>query len=60
MSLATRLGAIEKAMAKQNGEFGYRLVFIADGESENEAKIRAGLEDWPGPVIFIDKIDLKA
>ncbi|MDZ4252669.1 MAG: hypothetical protein U1A72_08885 [Sulfuritalea sp.] len=55
--MAKRLEAVETALAKQYGETGYRLVVRADGETDNQARARAGLTDWRGPVIYFSEAD---
>ena len=45
-----------KALEQQSGATSYKLVKLvgcADGETANEARARAGLADWPEPVIVI-------
>ena len=59
MKLTKRVDAVEAALAKQNGDTGYKIVVLADGESDNQARKRAGLADWPGLVFFITETDLK-
>lgn len=59
MRLAKRLEAVETALAKELGETGYKLVVRMDGETEDEARERAGLAEWPGAVIFFSEIDAK-
>ena len=44
------------ALEQQSGATSYKLVKLvgcAAGETANEARARAGLADWPGPVIVI-------
>ena len=51
-TIESRIAELER----QHGGDGYKLVkFVgcADGETANEARARAGLADWPGPVIVI-------
>jgi len=57
MSRIERIETVAAAIAKQRGETGYRLVVRADDETEDEARTRAGLSDWPGPVIFLSESD---
>ena len=59
MRLTKRVDAVEAALAKQNGDTGYKTVVRADGESDNKARKRAGLADWPGVIIFLSETDLK-
>jgi len=49
-----------KKLEKQCGETGYKLVLLEDGETEEEARERAGLADWPGHIIFISPADAEA
>lgn len=51
MSLRSRVEAIEAALAKQRGEYPFQLIWREDGETEAQARERAGLADWPGEVI---------
>ena len=53
MNLTKRLEAVETALAKQLGELNYKLVIRNDDETEGEARIRTGLADWPGPIVFL-------
>ena len=55
MSLKRRMDAIKAELARQNGEAGFKVVLRATDESDNEARMRLGLADWPGLVIFIDE-----
>ena len=55
MSLKRRVDAVEAELAKQNGETGFKVVLRATDERDNEARMRLGLADWPGLVIFIDE-----
>ena len=59
MRLTRRLEAVETALAKELGETGYKLVVRMDGEAEDEARERAGLSEWPGPVVFFSEMDAK-
>jgi len=58
MRLTNRVKALESALAKKNGQTGYKLVVRTDGESDNEARKRAGLAEWPGMVFFITEEDV--
>jgi hypothetical protein len=51
--MTKRLEAIEKALAKVSGDPAFKLAHHADGETEEQAKTRAGLGDWDGPMIYI-------
>ena len=54
MNLMTkRLEAIEKALAKVSGEPFFKLAHQGNDETEEQAKARAGLSDWGGPMIYI-------
>lgn len=53
MGLSKRIEAIELALAKQHGETGYRLVIRGEDESDDDARARAGLDEWAGPIIFL-------
>ena len=57
MSRAARIKSVTATIAKQRGETGYRLVVRADDETEDEARTRAGLNDWPGLIIFLSESD---
>ena len=51
--MTKRLQAIEAALQKQSNEVGYKLAFREEGETDEQAKARAGIADWTGPVIYI-------
>jgi hypothetical protein len=53
MNLRKRIEAVEAALSQQCGEMGFKLIHRAAGESEEQAKARAGLADWSGAAIFI-------
>lgn len=55
--MAKRIEAIEAALAKQYGEAGYKLIVRAEGETDDQARERAGLKGWPGPVIYFSEAD---
>jgi len=55
--MAKRMEAVEAALAKQYGETGYKLVVRADDETDDQARERAGLTDWLGPVIYFSEAD---
>lgn len=46
-------------LERQYGKTGYKLVLRSDNETDDEAKGRAGLANWPGVVIFCNEIDAK-
>jgi hypothetical protein len=43
MILKKRLQSVELAQAKRNGDLNYKVVVRKDGESDDEARIRAGM-----------------
>ena len=51
--MTKRLQAIEAALQKQCNEAGFKLAHRAKGETDEQAKARAGLADWTGAVIYI-------
>lgn len=59
MNMAKRLEALEAALAKQSGDTDCRLVVRADGETDEQARERAGLAAWPGPVLFLSESDAR-
>jgi len=48
-----------EALERQRGGTGYKLVVHADGETEVQARERAGLADWPGVIIYMSEADAK-
>ncbi len=46
-----------KKLEQQYGTTGCKVVLLEDGETEEEARARAGLADWPGQIIFISPTD---
>lgn len=54
-NLESRIAELER----QHGGTGYKLVVRADGETDSEARARAGLADWPGAIIFVSEADAK-
>lgn len=56
--MATLKNRIEE-LERQHGGTGYKLVVRADGETDSEARARAGLADWPGVIIFVSEADAK-
>ena len=58
MNLTKRLEAVEAAIAKQCGDDAPKLVLRADDETDDEARARAGLTDWPGVVVFLSNSDI--
>ena len=56
MNLTKRINAVEAALARELGDLDYKLVIREDEETEDEARKRAGLTNWPGPVIFLSAV----
>lgn len=54
-TLESRITELER----QHGGNGVKLVLRADGETDSEARARAGLADWPGDIIFLTGADAK-
>ena len=52
MNLAKRLEAVEAAVAKELGETNYKMVWKENDQTEEEAKVKAGLSDFNGTIIF--------
>ncbi len=46
-----------KKLEKQCGETRCKAVLREDGDTEEEARERAGLADWAGQIIFISPTD---
>ena len=62
MSLTKRVEAVEMAAARRDGEVCYKIVLTDVGETEEEARVRAGLTDWNGRiinVIFVSQADAR-
>lgn len=57
--MTKRLEAVEAALAEQYGEAGYKRVVRADGETDDQARERAGLADWRGPVMYFSEADAR-
>lgn len=57
MNISKRLEAVETALAKQRGDYGIKLAFLEEGETEEQARGRARLIDWKGELIFVSRID---
>jgi len=57
MNLTKRLEAVEAALARELGDLNYKLVIRKDNETEDEARKRARLADWPGTIIFLSVSD---
>ena len=57
--MAKRMEAIDAALAKQYGETGYKLLVRDDGETDDQARERAGLAGWLGPVIYFSEADTR-
>jgi hypothetical protein len=59
MSLKKRVESAEMAAAKRNGDLGYKLFVKLDGEADEQARERLGIDsDTPG-IIFISEQDAK-
>lgn len=56
--LTKRLEALEAAIARQHGADIKFVVRADDDESDEEAKERAGLSDYPGAIVFLIPSDL--
>lgn len=56
-TLMKRLDVVEEAVAKKNGDYGLRLISRDDGETEEQARKRAGLGDWSGVVLCVTTLD---
>jgi len=54
-TLENRIAELER----QHGGNGVKLVLRADGETDDEARARAGLAGWPGVIIFMSEADAK-
>jgi hypothetical protein len=54
-----RLDAIEAAHAEQNGDRIRCYVREADDETDEQARERLGLIDWPGILIPMSEADAK-
>lgn len=48
-----------RVLEQQSGATSYKLVMREDGETNDEARERAGLADWQGQVIFLSFADTK-
>lgn len=46
-----------KKLEEHYGETGCKVVLREDGDTDEEARERAGLTDWPGQIIFISPTD---
>lgn len=57
--MATTLENRIEELERQHGGTGYKLVVRADGETNSEARVRAGLADWRGAIIFMSEADVK-
>lgn len=58
MNLTKRLEAVESAIRKQCGEDAPKLILRNDDETDDEARARAGLADWPGVVVCLSEDDI--
>ncbi|WP_009206030.1 hypothetical protein [Sulfuricella denitrificans] len=54
-TLESRIVALER----QHCATGIKLAIRADGETDEQVRACAGLENWPGQVIFISAVDAK-
>lgn len=57
--MATTLESRIVELERQHGGDGVKLVLRADGETDDEARARAGLADWPGVIVFMSEADVK-
>ena len=57
--MATTLENRIAELERQHGGNGVKLVLRADGETDDEARTRAGLAGWPGGIIFMSEADTK-
>ena len=53
MNITKRLEAIEAAIAKQHGGDIRLAIRANDDETDQEARARLGLLDWPGVVVLL-------
>lgn len=53
-TIESRIAVLER----QSGA-GYKLVLRGDGETDDEARARAGLADVKGPFIFLSESDAR-
>jgi len=57
--MATTLENRIAELERQHGGNGVKLALRANGETDDEARARAGLADWPGVIIFMSESDAK-
>lgn len=57
--MATTLENRIAELERKHGGTSIKLVMRADGETDSEARARAGLADWPGVVVFMSEADVK-
>ena len=58
MNITKRLEAIEAAIAKQHGGDIRLAIRANDDETDQEARARLGLLDWPGVVVLLSDDDV--
>lgn len=58
-NLTKRLEAVEAALMKQCGDADLRVIVCEDGETSAQARVRAGLADWPGQVVCVSFMDAR-
>ena len=46
-----------EVLENQSGDKGIKIVIRADNETEDEARIRAGLMQWKGGILYATKLD---
>lgn len=54
-----RLDAIEAAHAEQNGDRIRCYIRETDDETDEQARARLGLTDWPGTLILMSEADAR-
>lgn len=54
-SIQSRIAVLER----QSGATGYKLVLREDGETDNEARARAGLAGVKGLMVFLSESDAR-
>ena len=59
MRLKKRVESVELAQAKRNGDLNFKVLVRMDGETDEEARKRAGLKDSKVPIVFISEADVK-
>ena len=57
--MATTLENRIAELERQHGGNDVKLILRADGETDDEARARAGLAVWPGVIIFMSESDAK-